>query len=360
VKIEVDGNVLSGFVESEVTASLDDGARTFTFTAATDSVEDIGLRSGQACRVFVDDERILTGFIEVLAVQGEGGENEVSYTGRDKVADLIDSTIGPLSDLKPPLSLAQLCGAVISQIGADIDVVDRTGGQLKLFEAASDLPSPESGVTAFDFIEKMCRKRQAIASSTSFGNLLLFRGEGIGSGGGVLVNRVRGADNNLISYEASFDQTGRFNLYRSVGQSNLLALSNTGGVTAGQVVNRKGQISDGEIRAGRQMALVSEGSFGSTDGEARATWERNVRRARGRRYSATVAGYRNSAGNVWEIGTLADVDCQFSGIQAEMMIAKTTFSLTTDGGSRTTLELVEKNAYTLEVGEPAAEVFTLG
>ena len=347
---DLNGKQYRNFMAATVELRLDALCNTFSFQIATKDNQPLPFRGNEPCRVVVDGELALTGNIEIVDASYSARQHNITVYGRDKTGDLLDSTIGPISDLRPPISLKAIVERVISEIGlTGVEVVDEANAPV--FNKAEDLVSPEPGENAFEFLEKFARKRQVILSSNKDGNILLTtatpkRAQSF------IRNVIGGTQNNVKSGTVSYDTTGRFNVYKFVSSLNPIALNAAGSVGLKDVVDQSGQQIDTEIRKGRQMVLVSESPFSSSQNSDRAKWEANIRKSRGRAYSATVQGFRNENGDLWAINTLASVNDEFAGISANMLINTIGFSYSLSGGSETTLGFIDENAYTLTLDEP--------
>jgi prophage tail gpP-like protein len=351
VRIEINGIQYAGFVAANATSRLDTLSDTFAFEATSEEADPLPFRLGDACSVWVDDEKVLTGFVELINVDGDSESHMIDIQGRDKTADLLDSTIGALDDLKPPISLKRALERVIQNIGSSLSVVDLEGPAL--FNAAEDLASPEPGQNAFEFAELLARKRQVLLTSDAEGRLVIASSTGT-KVDAWLRHRVDDDTNNVISYSTSYDSTGRFNAYKAINQLNAGSPLNLAGIiSTDTVVDQTSKVvRDQQIRAGRQFVLVAESAFSAAEGEKRAKWERNIRRARGSFYSARVDGYRNQAGDLWAINTLVPVVDEYAGIRATMLVNSVNFTLEGDGGTSTTLGLVEEDVYSIAAAEP--------
>lgn len=359
MKIEVGGVEYANFVRSSAEIRLDALANTFSFEATSEDARPLPFLGGEACKVSVDGEVVVTGFIEVVNVNGDATSHSITIEGRDKPADVIDSSLGVLSDIRPPISLKSIIERVIDHLGADISVVDLANPEP--FNAAEDLAAPEPGQNAFEFIEGLARKRQVLLTSDGNGNVVITASsqQEINA---TVQHRVGDDTNNVLIYSGSYDLSRRFNRYVSASQLNPVPL-NLAGTTANEDIVSQGidnPVLDAAVRVGRVMFLTAESMFSSAEGERRATWEANVRKARGRVYSATVHGYRNQTGDIWRPNTLVRVNDEYVGIEATMLVNSTTFALDGGSGRTTALSLVERNAYTLELSEPRTEGVGIG
>ncbi len=360
ITLEVNGTQYGGFTGAQVQLRLDALSNTFSFDATSNAGTAFPFKGGDACRIFVDDELVLTGNIELVTASYDNTNHSITFEGRDKTGDILDSSLGgkgadgiPISDMKAPITLATICKRVISHIGSDVEVVDEV--KPAAFKASEFIASAEPGEGAFEFLEKYSRLRQVLLSSNADGNLLLTAssGEEIAA---VVSHRVGNPDgsNNVIRADVSYDSTGRYNLYKTFSQLNTSSGALAGFLSAVSVSSSDGKdATDEGVRAGRQLILISESPISGKDIPNRSTWEKNIRRARGRVYSAELSGFRDQSGNLWTLNTLPLVLDEFAGIENRMLVNTISFSNSHDAGTeKTVLGLIEKNAYTLELQEP--------
>lgn len=351
IQLEVAGVRYEGFNSAEVELRLDALANTFSFSASSDELLLLPFKGGEACRVFVDGELALTGSIEVVEVTYSADTHDIVVRGRDKTGDLLDSSLPAFSDLRGPgLTLKAIIERVIKELGANVSVIEAV--RTEAFNEAEDIASPEPGENAFEFIEKWARKRQALLTSDKDGNIVIENGSGE-SIRGFIQNIIDEDDNNVLSSNAVYDSTGRYNLYKFTSAMNFPALNFAGETnTADAVDQTSAPVTDGEIRAGRVLVLTPENSSSSKQNKARAEWEKNIRRARGRVYTVTLQDFRDQDGALWAVNRRVTVADDFADIAGQMLINSVLFSLDVEDGSRCTLTMVQPDAYSLQASEP--------
>lgn len=352
MKLSVNGAEFEDFVSANVEIRLDALSNTFSFSMTAKDAEPLPFTGGEACQVVVDGETVLTGYIEVVNISGDGSTHTIDIQGRDKTGDLLDSSIEAISDIRAPITLKSIIEKVLKHIELGISVVDNVSPEP--FNKAEDLAAPEAGQNAFEFIEIFARKRHVLLTSDGDGNIVIAQSSGA-KVNAELRHQVHSDSNNVQAYSVSYDSTGRFNLYRSASQLNPIAALFSGTVSPASIVSQSGGVTDAEIRTGRQHILIAEAPSSNAQNDDRATWEANIRKARGKLYSATVDGYKNQAGDLWSINTLVTVISDFADINAEMLVNTVSFSLDVDGGQSTTISMVERNAYSLVLDEPETE-----
>lgn len=358
ILITVNGAPYTDFVDAAVTVSLESLANDFSFTAS--AVGDFPpLRQGDAVAVTVDGDTVLTGFIDEVSGQDQEGGHLITYTGRDKTGDLLDSQINVIDDIRAAdnLTLKRIIEAVIKHLGLNLKVVDNL--KPAPFNEAEDIIAPKVGQNAFEFITAFAAKRQALLSSTSEGDILITQSSPIDSG--AVVQRLKGADsNNILSQSWGLNASLRFNKYVYRGQLDPSALNFGGESDSTAVEDQGGETIDKDIRAGRQSVKVesdvsSTGAFGAKTSMSysseqlkdRAKWAKQLATAKANRFTCTTKGHQMPNGGVWQVNTLVQVNSDVADISRKMLLNTLTFSQGEKRPTITTLECVERNVYTI-------------
>ena len=345
--LEVAGVQYSNFTTASCEIRLDALSNTFNFTATAPDGQPLPFKGGDACKVVIEGETILTGFIEVINVNYSASDHNITISGRDKTADLLDSSIDSINDIRAEnLTLKSLIEKIIGQLGLDVQVIDEV--EPEPFSETEDIAAPEPGDNAFEFIEKYAKKRQVLLTSNGDGDIVISTNWGQTAEGAV--QHIIGADdNNVLSADFSYDTTGRYNVYKITSGMNPIALNLAGETENESVVNQKGSVIDSDIRSGRQLIIMSENPFSDEPCEKRAKWEADIRRARGLVYSATVPGFRvgGDSGDMWRINRVYQIIDDYVGKVEPMLCNSVVFNYDADNGRTTTLGFVGRNAYTL-------------
>lgn len=369
IKLEVNGVQYDNFESVSCEIRLDALSSTFSFEATADEGTPLPFKGGEPCRVIVDGENVLTGNIEVVAVDYSASRHTIFIQGRDKTGDLLDSSLLPI-DIRAPITLKKLIEIVLKQIGLDIEVIDEvrpkpfTSAEFSTGEEgegtdplneAEDLAAIEAGDNAFEFLEKYSRKRQVLLTSNADGNLVIATNSGENAPG-ELQHVIGSNNNNILAANFSFDTTGRYNRYRFASQLNTITLNQAGDVPIESVVDQSGDAFDPTIRIGRQLVLVSEVPSSNAQCQSRALWEADIRRARGLVYAVTVNGYRvdptDDESDLWRTNKLYQITDDFLGKQERMLCNSVTYTLDLISGQQTALGFVDEKTYTLDLNKP--------
>lgn len=355
ITLEVNGGRYTGFTKIDVSRDFKESTGKFSFEGSLRSTGVAPIKIGDTCKIFINETQFLTGYIEHLQVDYSDSNKTITLSGRDVIADLIDSTLPVGVEFKGSVTLQQVARKVLDTIGlTHVGVVTNT--TIEPF-GTSDLTSAAIGDKAFQFLEKYSRKRQVIATTDGKGNLLLARAstQQINS---QLINSITGrSQGNILNATLKYDNSKRFYKYVVYSQSNASADPNAynskfGVETLNAVqanTNIQGQAFDNEIRKSRVHAFIAESSSQFATLNDRAKWEANIRRAEALTYTAKVSGVTATQdGFVWQPNMLVQVIDEDCDIRAPMLIKKVSFNLSADEGETTTLELVTKDAFTLE------------
>lgn len=351
----VDGRRYRNFLSASVTSGMNTLARTFEFQASTKGFNGVPFRAGQACTVKIDDETLMTGYIEKIDFTTDEEGNTYTLQGRDLLGDLVDSNLPELSDLG--LTVKSTCQRVLSYLGIDVEVIDEASapGDPVLPFDDYDVVSPEASDTAFEFLRSVAVRRQVLLSSDEFANLILTRGLGSRINQR-LVNRVDGIGNNLTKCQYTVDHSQRFFKYQTDSQLNISA-KGTGDALNDAIAYVRSTVEDKEIRTTRRRSVSSENSYSENSAKQRATWERNIARTHSRVYNVTIPSHRDQDGLLFKSNTAPIVEDEFAGIANRMLISNVKYILDANGRS-TELSLVEERAFRLELED--AEGFSAG
>ncbi|MCK5020816.1 MAG: hypothetical protein KAS32_27590 [Candidatus Peribacteraceae bacterium] len=349
LQVRLNGLDLVNFSAASVFRRMDLVSGSFSFGSTADEQNRLPVREGDKIEVVVDQNTVLTGFVEGINSGAAPDKHDFVATGRDILADLIDSTLGPVKEFTGSVQLIDICKAVIEGINLsnDVSVFDETGSgiagpTLSLLPFSEyDITSGDIGIKAFDFLEHFARKRQVFLTTDGLGNLILSRNNGIK----FPVKLKTGKNGNLKTANKVIDNTERYNVYTAHSQLNPIRM--VPGTNPTDLVQQKGLAEDPEIRSSRIFAFNAEESSDSLTAKDRAIWEANIRRARSLTYTGTVQGH-SANGRLWIPNVLVDVDDPLNHIQATLLIRSVRYNSSLDLGNTTTLDMTFRSAYTLQ------------
>ncbi len=357
-KLEINGTQYENFIAGSAFKTIEALSGKFSVTATVKRGDNYPIKRGDTCRILINDESIINGFVEMISISGSSSDHKILIQGRDKTSDIIESSLSGNPEFSAPITLQRVIQNILASGNINnVEVIQNAA--IKPF-GPGDQVSGGVGENMWDFINKYCVKRQVLANSDGDGNLVIFRVGDVFSSAQI-IHEENNPRSNVKTYSFTDDDTRRFNTYIVKSQANPVALDlSNSGATAADIVNNSGSVVDTDIRESKQMTIDSTTSDNSLTAGQTAAWEANVRRAKGFTYSCTVQGFLADPklGIIWRANRLHSVKDEFANLDAIMLLKSTRFNIDIDGGSTTDLEFTYRDAYSLEVLRDALEVRT--
>jgi prophage tail gpP-like protein len=342
--------VYEGWTDISIKKSLENLSGSFSIGMTqlfntTNTINGFTIREGDKCLITIDEKPIINGYIDTLNINYSKNSHSIQITGRDKTADLVDSSLMETADLNAPYTAKQLVENTLRKLGLqnDIKVIDNinVGNYEENFDAGA-------GKNAWKQLDKYLQKKSIFATVNTDGNIVLFRGS-FGQTNNSLFNLIQGGNvNNILRGSRSGDFSKRFNKISVLSQSQSLS---SDGIFYEQGGDSFSAI-DSKIRSSRQLELVANANLTSEECKNLADFQKNIRQARGSNYTYQVQGFKQTNGDLWLPNYEVFVQDEFFGLQDNFLIKSVVLSKNKDNGTTTNIELVDKLAYTLR--EPVA------
>ena len=337
IYLEVAGIKYEGFTDIAVNSAMENFCSSFSFSTTVKEtklgrvINDIKL--SQQAKVYIDDNLLITGFIEDLDKEVSANSHSKTASGRDIGGDIIDSDIKQKSYNQRNFEL--LCNLVLKDNGFTIKVINKVG-LLKL--EAKETIKTEQGQSIFSFLDKYAKKLQVLLKMDNNGNLTIIR-EDDSVVKNMLINNYT-SDTNILSSRLKLTTVDRFNVVEVYSQGNNKTHTKTS-------ISQKGTATDSQIRKTRRKILTMDTASESKSLKALAEWNINVRRAKGSRYTCKTLGFYSSNNTLWQPNTLVDIVDYDMEVQGTFLIQGVEFSQSLQG-SFTTLDIVEQGSFTLK------------
>jgi prophage tail gpP-like protein len=355
VSLQIEGQDYAGWHAVSVQRSLEQAAGQFSASVSErwgGRTERWIIRPGSRCRVLLDDEVVLTGYVDSYNPSFDAGSHSVQISGRSATADLVDSSaIVPGGQFKQ-LTLFEVAQRLLAPFSLTVeltDVVDLVLGPLADVQI-------QQGETCYAVIERLSRLQGLLVSDGPGGTLRLARA-GRRRAAGALVQ-----GENLLSASATLDVSQRHSEYTVKGQrpntddredgevtvtrGRQLVATEGGGPAGASVRACIGAALDAAIGRYRPWLLTAETQVDDAACGLRAEWEARRRAGLSIRASVTVAGWRQGGdrGPLWDTNLLVPVVSPWLGIDRELLISSVEFRKD-DSGSTTALELTLPDAF---------------
>jgi prophage tail gpP-like protein len=305
--------------------------------------------------VIINGEPVVTGYVDDVDGSHDFGNHEINITVRDKTQDLIESTIGPKQEYKPPISLKDVASGTLKKMGlSDIKVVDnvcpeqfrpseKVGGSIDTF--------------GHDFLKNWANKRQVVLGTDGKGNLTIDRNQKKRGPGMLFKSFEDSPVNNVLSAQYKNSTKKRANKHSAAGQKSQTDRdweTKPKGVAEGQAGPMSQNIGDAFDTAMRPTRKIHyrgrQAIEGKTPKDA-AAWKSNLARADGVTYEATVQGFNQVPGVLWRPGFIIPVRDDHFLLADDMFIKSVTLEKTWKGGSTTKISCTVKDAYTKDASE---------
>lgn len=340
VELVVAGQIYGGWTRVEIQRSVEQIAGGFSvgLTSRWPGVDvPVGLREGLPVEVRLGGETVITGYIDTVEMDLSDTRSVVRVEGRDKTGDLVDCSAVHKTGQWRAARLEQIVADIAAPFGIQVVVASgtSTGDVFKRFAL-------DDGEHAFDAIERACRLRAVMVTSTPAGQLLLTHASNVSSGV-VLKEGV-----NIKSISASHSWRERHS--QVIVKAQVPGDDDENGV---QAAHLKTAATDAEVNRYRPLIVMAEHGSSSKSLADRARWETLVRMGRGKRGQCTVVGWRTGTdgqvGALWQPNTLVRIESGRMNLAHDMLIVGCSYSLS-DEGTLTDLTFARREAFELVPG----------
>jgi prophage tail gpP-like protein len=341
VTLLIDGVRWDGWKSFELTRQLDALCAEFALGLTdrwTPGMVAMPLAAGMPCEVRLDDSVFLTGYIDKADFSLSAGNHAIQVSGRDKLCDLVDCSAIHKPGQWKNLNFKEIVEILAKPFNIKVMVQNSVdiGPPFPTFKL-------EEGETPFEAIDRIVKQRELIAIGTETGKLLIFK-PGSFRAPAALIQGV-----NVLETSSSFDMTDRFSDYIVKGQKQ--GNDQNYGLACAQI---RGEARDESVLRYRPMLVRAETQVDTESAIKQAKWEASVRAARAVTVTVKVLNWLAIPDAFWVVGALVAVDLPYLKIKQDLLVTKTTYSLTLDGGTTTTLELKDPKAFDPEPPKKAA------
>lgn len=335
----LDGRPHRGWTELAVLRSIEQGPHSFdlklTETWDERTISPRTIQAGMACQVYVDDDQILSGYVDDIDPAYDARNHSLSVRGRSKLGDLVDcSTTG--GQTTQGRSLEDIARTFCKPFGIDV-VVDASARKAANKPFATNDNVLDNGQPIWEFLEELARIRAVLLVSDIQGNLVITRA---GTGHADVALEL---GSNIKSASGTFSYRELFSEYTVTGQQAGSWHTDTAD-TSQPIATQKG-----DSKRYRPFVVSSDNPADIAACRARATWQRNVHYGRSQGVTYSVEGWRQTpAGRIWTPNELVTINDEWSGLDnAERLVVETRIQLNDRSGSLTQLRTMPKEAFDL-------------
>lgn len=326
IKVYIGGSIYTEWTNIEIVKDLQAVSGAFSLTLG-DLPYLYKFADGEAIRIEIEGTPVIDGYIEGIDFAGEDSKYDLTLTGRDKTADIIDCSAVTESSEFLNISYKALAEKLCSPFG--IKVIARTS---KANTKISKVSLQQGSV--YEELEREARKLGIFLYPDAAGGLVL---DEIGSE--TLSTRLE-LPGNVISIGGKVDVSDRFSEYRIKGQQ-----SSAGVLTPKQQSQVTAKAIDSNVTRYRPLIIVAESGINSSQAKAKVEWESAVRAGRSEELIPLLDGWTDLSASLWSVNKI--VSCKFDDLdfEGEMLIKAVAFRFNETDGQHTQLTLSYADAF---------------
>lgn len=345
------------FTSFSIPKSIDNISSKFMFSTVSGSTKvSLPLKRGQAVRILIDGEIIVTGWIEKVEPVITPEERVINFLCVEKTNDLVVSKLGGVT-YNTPITLQEIIKRtceennfkVVSQnytqrLGDNTIKIINKAGTIGSFK--TDIESFENegiqrdeGETAFAFMVKYANKRQVLLTSDKDGNIVITR-----AGDSISVTNLNVSkaivEKNIKFIKKVDSEEDRYNTYTIKSQS--IGSIDGDGAINGQI----GTSTDSEIRKTKICVSISDTSQTAVSAKNTAQWKNNIHKARGLQYQLKTYGFYQTFDKtqLWQLNQIIKVTDDETQTYGTFFVSNREYAQTLKG-SETIITLTDKDAY---------------
>lgn len=338
--LEIEGEEFLLPGDIEIVSSMLNVANTFTVDTIFFKDTDLPAYAGKECVMKIDGEAIVSGYIDIAEVEYDTQDNslQVSISGRDKTADLIDCQFdfepNEWKEITVQDVLANLCAPFAIELYVDPEVQSNLLTQLETYKA-------NEGEYVVDMVTELCLNHGVLPMSVGDGKLTLTKA--------TTINRALeklSTGSNIIWGKRISNNINRFSSYKVKGQS--IGNDNK---SLEDITEPIGEQTDSIITRDRPYVTFADGPVDSGKCQIRAQWEGCIRAGLSRaviyKYDSFYQAYN---GPLWRKNEIVEIVDDIFDINEEKLISEVRYIKS--GDSRAVfLTCVDKK--TFSVGDPS-------
>jgi len=337
----VNGVEYSGWQSVRVTRSLEQVAGSFNLSvtdvwdAWSQSSGMASIKEGDLCQLQLDGETIINGTVDDRSVSYDKETHSIAISGRDATGDLVDCSVVPTQiEGQTLLQIAkQVCKPFGISALSKVDVGAVFGNR-----------TFEPGQLCFELLSSLAAHRGLLLVSDTLGSLVITKPSKNRSAGALVFGENILACNGTASMRDRYrDYDVRHETPQSDGSS---------GEAATQI---KSTAHDQGVLRYRPLTIQADDA---TDLQKKVNFERNVRAAKAKPLTYTVAGWLADDFTLWQENTvvsITDPHQQPPLHKTDMLISTVSF-VRDENGTRTEISVLAQGAFDVLAVPPKKDV----
>lgn len=283
----------------------------------------------QPFEVYYGGTLMVRGYIDHYEADAEVGDgnavHNVRITGRSKGKDAAQASAVHKTGRVEKKTIKDAANEYAKSTGIDVKFTADT--------ALETIPKIQlqRGDTVFSLIEREARKQGVNLVGQPDGSIKITKPNGKRQAGQIVEGR------NLKRASVSFDRTQQHSPVIAKGQKVL-------GTGKGALRLTEKQF---DPTVGRHIPLIlyHEGDATQAALKKRIAWHKQRQSGKGKKFTATMTGWRDEAGQIWTPGNLVAIDARTWHVQGDMMIQSVAFKQDLQGGTIALITCTDPKAH---------------
>lgn len=319
LELVVGGNIYTGWKAVEIFLDLETIAHYASLECAYTEKDGVKIELGEACEVKIDNELILTGYIDRTEYDIQKDAKDLRIEIRSKTADLVDCSAG-YSQIKDRAA-DKVAGEICKPFGIDVKWESERPPKKITWKI-------EPMDTGFDVLKMIASECNMILTTNGAGDVI-FTDAGTENVATLALGK------NILTLNVVDDHTDRFSDYIVVGNNQSYR---DGWIGGSETVLKKGSvrttIKDKGIKRHRPTMMISDDVANGENTKALAEFERDRNISLGRVITTRVTTWKHAAG-VWNINKRLNVQASPIIVAESWLITSVTLFLNHDDGYTT-------------------------
>lgn len=317
-----------GWKGFSISRSMERGPHQFemNLTEHWPGVNKRSIEKGQFCSLYLNNDRLVSGFINEVMPDYDAKQHSLRIVGRSKLQDLVDcSTTGRSFKNQTFDAIAtSLCKPF------DIKVVNITDVGAKFTNVTIN-----PGQSIWEFLEYLARIRAIRIMEGASGELLITRLSNRRASTPLILGK------NILSASAVHSDRDQFSEYIVVSQQ---ADEDTLGAKA--TAHSQGIAHDKNVKRYRPLVIVSDEDESPKDANTHAAHHANIHYGRSEKTTYTIEGWREANDKVWAPNTRVMVRDHYAKVNGERAISSVNLTLD-EKGKRSEITVMPVQAFDL-------------
>lgn len=164
----VNGRKFGGWLDVRVTRGIERAAGDFEIKCSQrwpGQDERFEIPEGSTCEIRIGDDKVLTGYVDVVAHERDATSAALTIAGRSKTADLVDCS--------PDFELAELAGLDLAAVARKLAAPFGIEVDARALGPAFAVTSANHGETVWKVVERLARQRGILVMDDPEGRLVL-------------------------------------------------------------------------------------------------------------------------------------------------------------------------------------------